>query len=69
MESTRPDHIDNNTMKHHSQSSELTGSLAASESLTHYPDHSNEFYEKELKRYNVGAQDYMYNWIRSKSGK
>ena len=40
----------------------------------------DEFYEKELKRYNAGArdwtptstkneQDYMYNWIRSKSGK
>ena len=74
MESTRPDHIDNNTMKHHSQSSELTGSLAASESSTEtgsvsHKDHSNEFYEKELKRYNVGAQDYMYEWIRSKSGK
>ena len=41
---------------------------------------TREFYEKELKRYNAGArewpaertkneQDYMYNWIRSKSGK
>ena len=41
---------------------------------------TKEFYEKELKRYNAGArdwtstntkneQDYMYNWIRSKSGK
>ena len=41
----------------------------------------DEFYEKELKRYNAGArdwtstestkneQDYMYNWIREKSGK
>ena len=65
---TRPDTNDN-TMKHHSQSSELTGSLAASESLTYYPDHGKEFYEKELKRYNVGTQDYMYNWIREKSGK
>lgn len=69
MESTRPDHIDSNTMKHHSQSSELTGSLAASESLTHYPDHTAEFYEQELKRYNVGTRDFMYNWIREKSGK
>ena len=42
---------------------------------------TKEFYEKELKRYNAGArdwtstestkneQDYMYNWIREKSGK
>ena len=41
---------------------------------------TKEFYEKELKRYNAGTkewpaprtkdeQDYMYNWIRSKSGK
>ena len=41
---------------------------------------TQEFYEKELKRYNAGArewpaertkneQDFMYNWIRSKSGK
>ena len=41
---------------------------------------TQEFYEKELKRYNAGArdwtptstkneQDYMYNWIREKSGK
>ena len=41
---------------------------------------TKEFYEKELKRYNAGArawpvkrdkleEDYMYNWIRSKSGK
>ena len=41
---------------------------------------TREFYEKELKRYNAGTkewpaprtkdeQDYMYNWIRSKSGK
>ena len=41
---------------------------------------TQEFYEKELKRYNAGArdwtptstnneQDYMYNWIRDKSGK
>ena len=40
----------------------------------------DEFYEKELKRYNAGTkewpaprtkdeQDYMYNWIRSKSGR
>ena len=40
----------------------------------------DEFYEKELKRYNAGTkewpaestkneQDYMYNWIREKSGK
>ena len=76
---TRPDTNDN-TMKHHSQSSELTGSLAASESLTHYPDHGKEFYEKELKRYNAGTRewpierekpekDFMYNWILEKSGK
>lgn len=73
MESTRPD------TKQHSQSSELTGSLIASQSVNH-KDHSNEFYEKELKRYNVGARDwtqkrpkvesdFMYEWIRSKSGK
>lgn len=41
---------------------------------------TKEFYEKELKRYNAGTkewpikrekaeEDYMYNWIRSKSGK
>ena len=41
---------------------------------------TREFYEKELKRYNAGTkewpaprtkdeQDYMYNWIRSKSGR
>jgi hypothetical protein len=41
---------------------------------------TKEFYEKELKRYNAGARewpierekaerDYMYNWIREKSGK
>jgi len=41
---------------------------------------TREFYEKELKRYNAGAkewpaertkdeQDYMYNWIREKSGR
>ena len=41
---------------------------------------TKEFYEKELKRYNAGTkewpaprtkdeQDYMYNWIREKSGK
>ena len=51
---------------------QVAGSLDAS--------NRDEFYEKELKRYNAGArdwtptstkneQDYMYNWIRSKSGK
>jgi ribosomal 30S subunit maturation factor RimM len=60
---------ENNEMKQRSQSSELTGSLVASESATHWQDHTTEFYEKELKRYNVGAQDYMYKWIREKSGK
>jgi len=41
---------------------------------------TKEFYEKELKRYNAGAKkwpierekaekDFMYNWIREKSGK
>jgi hypothetical protein len=41
---------------------------------------TKEFYEKELKRYNAGTkewpiertkneQDYMYNWIREKSGR
>lgn len=41
---------------------------------------TKEFYEKELKRYNAGTRewpaerkkaekDYMYNWIREKSGK
>lgn len=41
---------------------------------------TREFYEKELKRYNVGTRewpierekaekDFMYNWIREKSGK
>ena len=41
---------------------------------------TREFYEKELKGYNAGTkewpaprtkdeQDYMYNWIREKSGK
>jgi hypothetical protein len=40
---------------------------------------TKEFYEKELKRYNVGTKEwpqkekadpnYMYNWIREKSGK
>jgi hypothetical protein len=41
---------------------------------------TKEFYEKELKRYNAGARewpierekpekDFMYNWIREKSGK
>ena len=61
-----------NEMKQQSQSNELTGSLVASDSattITHHPDHTKEFYEQELKRYNVAAQDYMYNWIRSKSGR
>ena len=51
---------------------QVAGSLDASS--------RDEFYEKELKRYNAGTkewpaprtkdeQDYMYNWIRSKSGK
>lgn len=46
----------------------------------HNDGFTREFYEKELKRYNAGTkewpaprtkdeQDYMYNWIRSKSGK
>jgi hypothetical protein len=41
---------------------------------------TKQFYEKELKRYNAGTkewpiertkneQDYMYNWIREKSGR
>jgi hypothetical protein len=41
---------------------------------------TRDFYEKELKRYNVGTRewpierekaekDFMYNWIREKSGK
>lgn len=41
---------------------------------------TKDFYEKELKRYNVGTrswpaelskehQDFMYNWIRNNSGK
>jgi hypothetical protein len=51
---TRPDTNDN-TMKHHSQSSELTGSLAASESWQSKPTDV--------------ARDFMYNWIREKSGK
>ena len=63
-----------NEMKQQSQSNELTGSLIASDSSTEtgsvsHKDHTKEFYEQELKRYNVAAQDYMYNWIRSKSGK
>ena len=51
---------------------QVAGSLDASS--------RDEFYEKELKRYNAGTkewpaprtkdeQDYMYNWIRSKSGR
>ena len=51
---------------------QVAGSLDASS--------RDEFYEKELKRYNAGTkewpaprtkneQDYMYNWIRDKSGK
>jgi hypothetical protein len=57
---TRPDHIDNNTMKHHSQSSELTGSLAASESAV--------LHEESLTT-PPPARDFMYNWIREKSGR
>jgi hypothetical protein len=51
---------------------QVAGSLDASS--------RDEFYEKELKRYNVGTrvwppsltkneQDYMYEWIRKHSGK
>lgn len=76
----QPDSMTNTTqdneMKQRSQSSELTGSLVASASattedttITHHPDHTAEFYEKELKRYNVGTRDFMYNWIREKSGR
>jgi hypothetical protein len=54
----RPDTNDNNTMKHHSQSSELTGSLAASESWQSKPTENPP-----------RASDFMYNWIRQKSGK
>jgi hypothetical protein len=55
---TRPDTNDN-TMKHHSQSSELTGSLAASESWQSKPSEATP----------PPASDFMYNWIRQKSGK
>ena len=55
---TRPDTNDN-TMKHHSQSSELTGSLAASESWQSKPTEATP----------SPARDFMYNWIREKSGK
>lgn len=58
MESTRPDHIDNNTMKPQSQSSELTGSLLASESAPNLKESVPP-----------PAIDYMYEWIRKHSGK
>lgn len=68
-----------NEMKQRSQSNELTGSLVASDSATtpqvsdtpqtHWQDHTEEFYEQELKRYNVGTRDFMYNWIREKGGR
>jgi len=64
MESTRPDHIDNNTMKQQSQSSELTGSLPASESSTNVSD-SVATSEKSVPP----AIDFMYEWIRKHSGK
>ena len=54
---TRPDTNDN-TMKHHSQSSELTGSLAASES-----------WQSKSTEATPPARDFMYNWIREKSGR
>ena len=44
-------------MKQQSQSNELTGSLVASESVTTTVNNTPP------------ASDYMYNWIRSKSGK
>jgi len=58
---TRPDTNDNDntTTNHHSQSSELTGSLAASES----------WQSKPTEEATPPARDYMYNWIRQKSGK
>jgi hypothetical protein len=55
---SRPDTNDN-TMKHHSQSSELTGSLAASESWQSNP----------TENHTPPARDFMYNWIREKSGR
>jgi len=64
MDSTRPDHIDNNTMKQQSQSSELTGSLPASESSTNVSD-SVTTTEENLPP----ATDFMYEWIRKHSGK
>jgi len=57
---TRPDDTNDNTMKHHSQSSELTGSLAASESWQS---------TKPTQETTPPARDFMYNWIRQKSGK
>lgn len=48
-------------MKQQSQSNELTGSLAASESATNSTTPQTETAPP--------ARDFMYNWIREKSGK
>ena len=51
-------------MKQQSQSNELTGSLIASESV----DTSNLLAPK-TEDAKTPARDFMYNWIREKSGK
>ena len=65
MESTRPDHIYNNTMKQQSQSSELTGSLLASKSVKS----QQESVKSEHSEPPPPASDFMYEWIRKHSGK
>jgi hypothetical protein len=71
MESTRPDHIDNNTMKQQSQSSELTGSLPASKSVESQQESVTDFSKSvTTTQENLPpATDFMYNWIRKHSGK
>jgi hypothetical protein len=51
-------------MKQQSQSNELTGSLIASESV----NTSKESAPKKEEATPI-ARDFMYNWIREKSGK
>jgi len=53
-------------MKQQSQSNELTGSLIASESVN---INTSEKLAPKTEEATPPARDYMYNWIREKSGK
>jgi hypothetical protein len=55
-------------MKQQSQSNELTGSLIASESEPIIVDTSKESAPKKEEA-TPPTRDFMYNWIREKSGK